>query len=275
MTPRPGWHPDHAGLQSYVDGRGSRALTASIEAHLLSCHDCQAAVVPAVETDRLRRLRDRLDHVLDTNSRPKTERLLVRLGMPEIDARVILASPALRRAWWLALVLVLALGVFQSWNDRDSSETLLVLAPLLPPLATALSYAPQLDPSLPITAATPYPAMRMLLLRSCAVAGAAIALLAVACAALPFPLHRGLLWLLPAVALSAAVLALSSWVDSPVAAGICAVSWLTFVSANRHQGRANLAVYDRSGQVLSALLLASALAVLLYNRHRLDPGEHA
>lgn len=275
MTTRPGWHPDEAGLQTYVDGCGGRAMTASIEAHLLSCSDCQAAVVPAVGADRLRVLRDRLDDVLDTRSRPWTERLLIRLGMPEADARVLLASPALRRAWWLALILVVALGVVQSWHDRNSSDALLLLAPLLPPLATALSYAPQLDPSLPITAATPYPAMRLLLLRSSAVAGIAIALLAVAGAALPFPLHRGLIWLLPAVALSAAVLALSNWFDSLVAAGICAVGWLAIVWTNGHRGGEHLAVYDEGGQVLSAVLLASALGVLLHNRHRLDPGAHS
>ena len=275
MSPLSGWHPDTTGLQSYAAGRSGRALTASVEAHLLCCSDCQAAVAPAVPSSRLLLLRDRLDDALDARHRRGSERVLLRLGMREVEVRVLLASPALRRAWWLALVLVLALGVVQSRHDPDNRDALLLLAPLLPPLVTALSYAPQLDQSLSITAATPYPALRLLLLRSSAVAGTAIALLAVATAALPFPLHRGLLWLLPAVALSAAVLALSSWVDSPVAAAMCTAGWLIAVWADQQRGGAGLAVYDRTGQLLSLLLLGTSLAVLSHHRHRLDPGVHA
>ena len=266
------WHLDESSLEAYVDGSGTLALAASAEAHLLSCHTCRAEVAVRVGSRRLTDVRDRLDDALDTSSRPWTERLLLVSGMPESDARVLLASPALRRAWWLALVLVLALGVLHSWQDPRDSDAVLLLAPLLPALATAVSYSPQLDPSLPITAATPYPAMRLLMLRSGAVAGSAIALLSVANAALPYPLHRGLLWLLPAVALSASVVALSRWIDSGVAAGMCAAGWLAVVATIGRTSADHLAVYGGRGQLLSAALLVVAAAVLFVQRHRLDPG---
>ena len=89
----------------------------------------------------------------------------------------------------------------------------------------AVSYDPSLEPALEQDLATPYPAIRLILLRTIAV---------LACA-LPTVLLFGLLvpggspyaWLLPAVGFVAAVLAASTWV-SPLRAAIAvapAGSW--------------------------------------------------
>jgi len=278
MTPRTVWHPDATALQAYVDDEAGAALAASTEAHLLACHTCRLALVPAVTPTRLALVRADLDDRLDAAERPWVERCLRRLGLGEADARVLLAAPSMRRAWWLAVGLALSLGLVAAGQDPAQADALLVFAPLLPVVATAASYAPRFDTALALTAATPYPTMRLLLLRAGAVAVASTALAVVAASALPMGLAGTVSWLLPAVALIVAVLALSTWVDAGVAAGICSAGWLTAVWTAGY-GRARpldpLAVYDVSGQLASIALLGVAVVVLVRHRHRLDPGSPA
>lgn len=275
MNPRPVWHPDAASLQAYVDDDASLPLAASVEAHLLSCRPCRSALAPAVTPVRLALVWDSLEDRLDLVDRSWEERLLRRLGVAEVDARVLLAAPTMRRAWWLAVTLALAVAVLAAWRDPASDDAVLLLAPLLPVVATGAAYLPRLDPALSLTAATPYPAMRLLLLRSGAVATASTLLAVLACAALPIGLAEALVWLLPAVALTAGVLALSSWVDGGVAAAACSAGWLVAVWTAGHRTLDPLAVYDAGGQLASAALLGAAVVVLFRHRHRLDPGSPA
>lgn len=270
MTPRTDWHPDEVALQAYVDGLAGTALAASLEAHVLACAPCRSALTPAVGRDRLDRVRAGLDDRVDRSERPWLERLLVRCGLGEADARVLLAAPSMRRAWWLALVVALGLAVIAAAQEPGRSAGLLLLAPLIPVLATALSYAPALDPSLAVTASTPYPAMRLLLLRSAAVAGTSTLLAAAAALALPDQAGMPLVWLLPAAALTAGLLALSSWVEVTTAAGGLAAAWLTFVVTSQLE---SYPVYGVEGQLASGALLALAVAALVQQRHRLDPGS--
>lgn len=276
MNPSPLWHPHDEMLQSYASGLAGPVLAASLEAHVLDCAECRTALVPAVEPLRLVRIRDGVEDRIDARGRPWSERFLRRLGLGEADARVLLAAPALRRAWWLAVALALGFGVAAAAQEPGRGSALLILAPLLPVLATAAAYAPRLEPALSLTAATPYPAMRLLLVRCVAVAGAATTLAVVAAVSLPGPAGAALPWLLPAAGLTASVLALSAWFDVEVAAGACCAGWLTAVwaTAGRHAGDA-LAVFQAPGQVASALLLALAGAVLATQHHRLDPGSPA
>ena len=273
MTPRLNWHPDEGMLQTYAAGGAGLALAASVEAHVLACSACRVALVPAVEPRRLTAVRAALEDRLDAAERPRSERLLRRVGLGEADARVLLAAPSLRRAWWLAVVLVLTLAMLAALQEPGSVDALLILAPLLPVIATAASYTPRLDPATGLTAATPYPTMRLLLLRSGAVAGASTLLAAAASALLPVALGEALAWLLPAAALTVAVLALSSWMDAGVAAGACCAAWLAAVWTVRQDGLELVAVYDAPGQLVSATVLAAAILVLVRHRHRLDPGS--
>lgn len=275
MNPRPAWHPDAASLQAYVDGDASLPLAASVEAHVLSCRSCRAALAPAVAPVRLAVIRESLEDRLDLADRSWEERLLRRLGVAEVDARVLLAAPTMRRAWWLAVTLALAFAVLAAWRDPAADDAVLLLAPLLPVAATGAAYLPRLDPALSLTAATPYPAMRLLLLRSGAVASASTLLAVLACAALPIGLAGALVWLLPAVALTAGVLALSNWVDGGVAAAACSAGWLVAAWTAGRSTLDPLAVYDAGGQFASAALLAAAVVVLFRHRHRLDPGSPA
>lgn len=275
MNPRPAWHPDAAGLQTYVDGTAGLALAASVEAHVLSCRPCRAALAPAVTQERLAGIRESLEDRLDLAERSWEERLLRRLGVAEVDARVLLAAPTLRRAWWLAVALALTVAVLAAWADPAGDDVVLLLAPLVPVVATGAAYLPRLDPAASLTAATPYPPARLLLLRSGAVATASTLLAVLACAALPIGLADALVWLLPAAAMTTGVLALSSWVDGGVAAAACSGGWLVAAWTVGHRTVEPLAVYGPDGQLASAALLVAALAVLFQHRHRLDPGSPA
>lgn len=275
MSTRAQWHPGEDALQTYVDGVAGVALAASVEAHLLSCAGCRAALAPAIAPTRLAAVRSGLEDRLDAAERPWLERLLRRLGVGEADARVLLAAPSVRGSWWLAVVLALALAVLAAVQSPSGDDTLLLLAPLLPVVATAAAYAPRLDPALALTQATPYPALRRLLLRSGTVAAASTGLAALASVALPIGNAQALVWLLPSAALTVSVLALSTWVDAEAAAAAACTAWLVAVWSATRGGAGALAVYDEAGQLVSAVVLLAATAVLLSHRHRVDPGSPA
>lgn len=273
MNPAQSWHPTGEDLQVYADGESHPALAASVEAHLLTCAACRSTVAPAVPAPRLALIRTRLEDELDTAGRPLLERLLGRLGVNEADGRVLFAAPSLRRAWWLAVLLAVGFALLAAGQPDAGADRLLVLAPLLPVITTAVSYAPRHDPTLALIAPTPYPAMRLLLLRTGAVAAAATLLGVAASAALPVGVTATAIWLLPAAALTTAALALATWMDVSVAASACCAGWLGAVWVVRVPDP--LVVYDLAGQLASAGVLAVAITVLVRHRHRLDPGSHA
>lgn len=275
MSTRGQWHPGEQALQAYVERAAGVALAASVEAHLLSCAGCRAELVPAVAPRRLAAVQAAIVDRLDAAERPRLERLLRRLGVAEADARVLLAAPSVRGAWWLAVVLALALAVLAALQEPGRDAALLLLAPLLPVVATVAAYAPRLDPALGLTQATPYPAVRRLLLRSGTVALASTGLAVLASLVSPLGHDQALLWLLPSAALTVGVLALSAWVDAEIGAAAACLAWLVTVWAAARAGSGALAVYGEAGQLVSAAVLATATAVLLSHRHRLDPGSPA
>ena len=96
-----------------------------------------------------------------------------------------------------------------------------------PCLVVASSYDPWMDPALEPELVTPYPALRLILLRTIAVL--ALAVPAVLLFGLVVPGETAFAWLLPAVGFVAVVLAASTWV-SPLRAAIAVSSaWLATV----------------------------------------------
>lgn len=275
MTPPERWHPRPAVLTDYAAGSSGLAVATSIEAHIVQCAQCRGALAVTIDPARIETVRTSLDDRLDRAERPRLERLLLRLGVGEADCRVLLAAPSMRRSWWLAVLLALGLAVLVIVQDPGGAATPLLLAPLLPVLATATSFAPRWDSALALVAATPYPAIRLLLLRSAAVAAVSTGMAFAVAVALPVPLRDAVAWLLPAVALTTAVVALSTWFPVDVAAAACCAGWLTVVWATTFGQRDSLAVYGATGQTGSAALLAFAAAALVHHRNRLDPGSPA
>jgi hypothetical protein len=270
MTPLTAWHPGEDLLQAYVDGGLPGLSAASVEAHLLSCSTCREQVRGGVSAERMERVRDELDDRLDLLRRPWSERFLVRCGLPEADARGLLAAPSLRRAWWLAVAAAAVLGLLVAGDTRDPDALFLVVAPVVPLAATALAYAPALDPAFRLVAATPYRTIRLLLARSLAVGLTAMVGVAAAALALPARDLTAVVWLLPAVALTLLVLALAPAVGTGRAAGGVGAAWLCLVVVLERQGVDVSWIADAAAQVGAGVLAVCALVVLTRQSSNLD-----
>src|SRR5689334_6258340 len=150
---------------------------------------------------------------LDAPARSRLERVLLVLRMPESTARTLVATPALRRAWFVAtgVALLFGLGAADSTKPGASLLMLLALAPMVPVVGVALAYGPGSDPAYEATIATPTSGLRLVLVRSTAVVGCSIAAAGLATVLLRDKTWMSIAWLVPALALPAVCLALSTY----------------------------------------------------------------
>ncbi|MBK5306305.1 MAG: hypothetical protein JJD92_06405 [Frankiaceae bacterium] len=272
MTHATRWHPAQQELQSYADAACGALVAASVEQHLLTCTTCRAHVALGVQRDRLETVAQLLDDRLDHLERPWAERLLRRLGVAEVDARVLLSAPSVRIAWGVAVAAAALLALLVAGQDADGRTVFLLLAPLLPAGATAVAYAPQLDPALAIVSASPYRASRLVLIRSLAVGITAAISVGLASFVVPGWGSAAAAWLLPALALTLAVLALSPWLGTGNAAALVGGAWSVLVLGLERSGSDPLLTYSASGQLISAAVAALALAAVVGRWQRLDDG---
>lgn len=218
------WHLPREVLQSYADpARGAlpAAQAASAEAHLDSCADCRSRLLPD----------------------PVTSELLGALGRAVIDE--LDRTPQYRRAstWrrrfsadlplaWLVAavgtcVLAGVLDVVAHTARSQRPSVLLLLAPVVPLLAVAAAWTPQLDPLHELTASTPSAGLGLLLRRTLVVLLAVVPLSALLGALTGVaPPTR---WLLPCLALTAATVALGSRVGVHRAAAAVGAGWLALL----------------------------------------------
>ena len=160
------------------------------------------------------------------------ERVARRLGLRASEARLLAAAPSLTGAWIGSLVVSLAFAVAAAYyGDVLGAVLFLLVAPLAPVAGVAIAYGPEGDPSHEAVASTPYLALRLLLLRSAAVLTTSVPLAGVAALLLPAPWWVASGWLLPALAFTAVVLALSTWLPATVAATAVAVGWVGAVGS--------------------------------------------
>jgi hypothetical protein len=264
-----GWHADEATLLRYARGRGRLSVDASIEAHLLSCALCRAALSRMVESDRLEPLWRDVERRLDAPPPDVGQRLLRLVGVPEDTARLLAATPALRACWLLAVAVTLAFAVLAAsavdWHDRD---TLLFLAaaPVLPVAGVATAFRRGLDPTYDIALATPYSQLRLLLLRSAAVTAVTCATALVVGLLLPGRALTAAAWLLPALALTSLTLALARRMDVVWAAAGVGALWLAvLVSSQVRLGQ--FAVFGAAGQGACLAVAAVSLIVIVADRN--------
>jgi hypothetical protein len=199
----------------------------------------------------------------------------VRAGVPDHTARLLTATPVLRGSWLGAVVLVLAMSVLAgAFGDHAASPTVfLALAPLLPLAGVALSYGPALDPTYEMAVVAPMHGFKLLMIRTVAVLGTGIGLNGLATLALPGYGLRALAWLLPALALTAAGLALTPRlgpVAAPAAVGGCWVALLLAADAVREPAGGPLAPFTAAGQGVSAAVAVLAAGLLFLLRDRFD-----
>lgn len=259
------WHVDDAALARWVDGTDGSVTGASVEQHLLGCARCRAKVLPDPVVDQVwARVRD----AVEVPPASVLERALGRLGLPEADARIVAVSPAFRGAWLVGLSALLAFVTFAgAFGEGRGLLAFLTMAPLVPALAVALGYDPELDEALDTECATPYSRFRLVLLRSAALLLVAVPAFVVASLLLPGSI--AFWWLAPAAGCTVAVLALSTWVAPLTAAGVVGTGWLVLIGLVTRRGT----VTDVLAQdYLATYAAVTAAAVLLIVARRSRPA---
>jgi hypothetical protein len=149
------WHVDPPLAEGYAAGTLAVPLAASLEAHVTRCARCQATVAGVAPLARLGAVWEDVIASLDEPKAGWLERGLRRAGLAEGDARLAVSAPALRWAWLLSVVFLLAFAVLAASAPRVGPNLFLLLAPLLPVLGVGLAYGPWVDPTYETTLATP------------------------------------------------------------------------------------------------------------------------
>lgn len=266
------WHVDREILAGYVAGMLGRTRAASVEAHLVTCDSCRAAVAPLAGTDRLARNLAVITERVDQPRLHPIERLLQRVGVPERISKVLMVTPSARGAWLAAVTaaLVLAAVADLGGGSERAAFTFLVAAPLLPLAGVTAVFSTRGDPVRELILAAPTPGFEVLLIRVLAVLAPTITLAAVASALVPEPGWESVLWLVPSFGLAAATLALGRWFPLRWVAWTLGGVWVAAaVISVRGEPSAELiegfAAFRPAGQlVLVAVALVSGAVVGLH-----------
>ena len=268
-----GWHLDDDALRRYVERADSLAMGASAEQHLLSCEPCRARVSAAASVMELgvidlAAVWDRTRDAIEVPRPPAFGRLLRAAGLPAHDARLVAVASAFRGVWLAGAAAVLAFAALAAAAGHARGMWLfLAVAPVVPCLVVASSYDPRLDPALEPELVTPYPALRLVLLRTIAVL--ALALPAVLLFGLVVPGETAFAWLLPAVGFVAVVLAASTWV-SPLRAAIAVSSaWLALVWLLAARSGSPDAIIQGRAQAGFLALAAASFVIFILRRRQL------
>ncbi|WEH13758.1 zf-HC2 domain-containing protein [Streptomyces sp. VNUA24] len=265
------WHTDDGDLAEYARGTLAAPRLWSVETHLAGCADCRAALtshVPPAEIDAgWARLVDELDA-----PRPGlAESLLLRAGVADHTARLLAATPVLRRSWLGAVTLTLLLAVGVALVA--SPLMLLATAPLLPLAGVALSFGPRLDPTYETAVVAPMHTFRLLMVRTVAVLSTTTPLSGLASLALPSLGPAALGWLLPALALTATGVALMPRLGPVLAPALVGAGWTALVVLSRLLASGTPLPFTAEGQGAAAAVATLATVLLLAARDRFDSGR--
>ena len=176
-----GWHLDDDMLRRYVGRTDSLAEGASAEQHLLSCGPCRARVgaaasVTALSVIDFAAVWDRTRDAVEVPRPSVFERLLRGAGLPAAEARLVAVASAFRGVWLAGVAAVLVFAALAAAVGHARGVWLfLSVAPVVPCLVVAAGYDPRLDPALEPELVTPYPVLRLVLLRTIAVLALALA----------------------------------------------------------------------------------------------------
>ncbi|GHD35841.1 zf-HC2 domain-containing protein [Streptomyces galbus] len=267
------WHVTEEDLRAYARGALAPPSLWSADTHLAACAHCRARLAEVTEPAVLEAGWQRLDAELDAPRPGPFERLLLRLGVADHTARLLTATPVLRRSWLLAVLSLLVMTVLVV-RVADTPGLFLALAPLLPLAGVALSFGPSLDPTFEMAVVAPLHGFRLLMIRTVAVLATGLACNGLATLALPGYGLSALAWLLPALALTATGLALSARLGPVLAPTLVGGGWLTLllVAATRADGHTPVP-FTAAGQTAAAGVAALATVLLVQSRDRFDTGR--
>lgn len=193
----------------------------------------------------------------------------------------------MRLSWLAAVATTLAFTVLSTRSGGVDFSVFLIGAPLLPLVAVAAAFGLPNDTTAELTVTAPVRNSWLLLLRSIGVLSTSLVLCGVAAVALPSHGWENAAWVLPALALSTASAALSTWVRPTTAAVGLTVGWFVVLAVTAGPiARRPLALdtgalvehsaaFAPSGQLLALVITLISLLVLLRRREVLDIGSLA
>jgi hypothetical protein len=266
------WHADPAMLALYAAEDLDDVRASSLEAHLLACEHCRYALAPMVPTQQLDAMWNGIETALDAPQPGIVEQVLLRLGVHEHVARLLAATPSLRLSWFLAEAFSLGAASVAAQHNAGTGVAgaslflFLVLAALAPVAGVAAAFGPGVDPAYEIGIASPMRSDRLLFIRATAVLIASVVIGAIAALALPGLDWTVALWLLPALGLTLATLAVATWLRPIVAACTVGLSWLMVAAAASVASTDPLAPFHVVGQVVSMLAIVTSVLVLAQRR---------
>ncbi|MET9777345.1 zf-HC2 domain-containing protein [Streptomyces sp. NPDC006367] len=280
MRSESGWHVDEDDLRAYAAGELAAPALWSADTHLTACARCRDVLAGVSDAAALDAGWERLDAELDAPRPGRLEGLLVRCGVAGHTARLLAATPVLRRSWLGAVLAVLAMTVAVALASGATGRpaVFLAFAPLLPLAGVALAYGPALDPTYEMAVVSPMHGFRLLMIRTVAVLTVGLGVNGLATLALPGYGLRALGWLLPALALTASGLALTPRLGPVAAPSVVAGGWgavLFAADAARAAADGPLAPFTAAGQGVSAAVaaLGAGLLVLFRDRFDVSPGR--
>ncbi|MEU5109894.1 zf-HC2 domain-containing protein [Streptomyces longwoodensis] len=267
------WHVAEEDLRAYARGELAPPSLWSADTHLTACAQCRARLAGVTEPAVLDAGWERLDAELDAPRPGPFERVLLRLGVADHTARLLTATPILRRSWLLAVLSLLVMTVLVV-RVADTPGLFLALAPLLPLAGVALSFGPSLDPTFEMAVVAPLHGFRLLMIRTVAVLTTGLVCNGLATLALPGYGLSALAWLLPALALTATGLALSARLGPVLAPALVGGGWLALLLVATAQADGHTPVpFTAAGQSTAAGLAALATVLLVHSRDRFDTGR--
>jgi len=268
------WHADDALLAGYVAGNAGPVNGASLEQHLLRCSTCRERIATHLPAAPLDLVWDRIRQQAEAPAPTPVQRALLRLGLPESDALLVAAAPSLRSSWLFGVLACLGFVVLAAkFGGQQGLAYFLLVAPLVPVTGVALAYGPDVDPAYEAALATPYPAARLVLLRTAAVLTTSLPLVVLTSLLVPGLGRVAFTWLLPALAFSVLVLAASTWFRAVQVGAVLGVGWAAAVMT-AVVGRDATAVLDPALLVgYAAVGIAAAFVFRLRLHSATPPGS--
>ena len=259
----PTWHLDESTLRAYVDGHPLSVVGASVESHLLGCPDCREHLGELMSHTGVDRAWTAIRAHVEAPRPSVAERVLRGFGLSAESARLLVAVPAFRGAWLLGLFTVtLFASVAAVFAGEFGLTVFLVVAPLAPVAGVAASFGGDADPCHELATAAPYPATRMLMLRTAGVLATSLPVTLLAGLALPGPAWIGVAWLAPAAAGVALTLLLSPLLGTTVPSAALAACWSVAV-VSAAQLADPLEVVEPSMQLAFAVVTLVAVVALV------------
>jgi hypothetical protein len=241
-------HLSDADLLAWSEDRLGEPAAWSLEAHLDQCRECRSRVpgdLPPLPIE------------LPPQGR-------VRPPGPARRIRLLIgAGPQARIAWFSAVVATVGLTLVAAMQPGTvvPQWVLLLAAPALPVLGTAVSYGRHTDPLYEMVASSAYGGLRMVLWRTLSVL--AVSLPVSAGAGLASGLGAPVVWLLPSLTLTAVTLALAALTGPAVAASLVSGAWALLVVGTLWSPESGGQLVDgRSAPAWAAVFVAAALITL-------------